>query len=445
MTINANGDEWTELSLVYITNKKARYYMRIVDKLQDYRNDGIVIGKSDDGKYYVDDGYQNVLLLAPTGYGKGVGFVIPNLLLSDDSMIVHDIKMENYVLSSGWRASQGHSIFVWEPLNPKRMTCRYNPLDWISLNDDQMITDIEKIALLLIPECPHRTHLCRPLRSLLTACILYLIAHDERPRTFGEIVRILMHDISDLFTKCVNGHHDHLHPLGKNLISYFVSMEHDKFAELVLKLLSRLELWQNPLIDYATSKSDFDIADFKTRKKTLYVGLQPKDVILLKPLMNFFYSHVLDRLAHYPEDSAASHGTILCLDEFAGIGKISGMLQLLPYSRGYRTKLLLIAENLSQIKNVYGEDGMNIITSNTATKISYGTNDYHTAETIAKLASSLSSNDVSANDVINLDSQKEIILQDRSDATVCQRLVYHKDATLSDRIMEPHLPSQITE
>ena len=38
-----------------------------------------------------------------TGSGKGVGFVILTFFFWRDSVIVHDIKLENYELTSGWR------------------------------------------------------------------------------------------------------------------------------------------------------------------------------------------------------------------------------------------------------------------------------------------------------------------------------------------------------
>lgn len=42
---------------------------------------GMLLGQDEDS-YYVADGFQHALLFAPTGSGKGVGFVIPNLLFS---------------------------------------------------------------------------------------------------------------------------------------------------------------------------------------------------------------------------------------------------------------------------------------------------------------------------------------------------------------------------
>jgi type IV secretion system protein VirD4 len=63
---------------------------------------GLIMGVTGRG-YLIADGYQHILLFAPTGSGKGVGFVIPNLLFWEDSCIAHDIKLENFELTSGYR------------------------------------------------------------------------------------------------------------------------------------------------------------------------------------------------------------------------------------------------------------------------------------------------------------------------------------------------------
>jgi type IV secretion system protein VirD4 len=52
-------------------------------------------------------------------------------LAFEESAIVHDIKMENYELTSGYRASIGHKIFMWNPLGGEGKTNCYNPLDFI--------------------------------------------------------------------------------------------------------------------------------------------------------------------------------------------------------------------------------------------------------------------------------------------------------------------------
>ncbi len=65
----------------------------------------MLLGRDKKG-FLIAGGYQHALLFAPTGSGKGVGFVIPNLLFWQDSVVVHDIKLENYELTSGYRAKK---------------------------------------------------------------------------------------------------------------------------------------------------------------------------------------------------------------------------------------------------------------------------------------------------------------------------------------------------
>src|SRR3546814_3027804 len=57
-----------------------------------FRNGVLMVGKM-----------EHVLLEAPTGSGKGVGIVIPNLLQWPDSVVVLDIKRENYEITAGFR------------------------------------------------------------------------------------------------------------------------------------------------------------------------------------------------------------------------------------------------------------------------------------------------------------------------------------------------------
>ena len=66
--------------------------------------DGLLIGRDlDTGKLLRYDGPAHLLTLAPTRAGKGVGTVIPNLLLSGRSMLVVDPKGENVRVAGAMR------------------------------------------------------------------------------------------------------------------------------------------------------------------------------------------------------------------------------------------------------------------------------------------------------------------------------------------------------
>jgi type IV secretion system protein VirD4 len=86
--------------------------------------DGVVLGKLGHD-YLRHDGPEHVLCFAPTRSGKGVGLVVPSLLAWPESAIVHDIKGQNWQLTSGFRARHGR-VLLFDPTNPK--SSAYNPL-----------------------------------------------------------------------------------------------------------------------------------------------------------------------------------------------------------------------------------------------------------------------------------------------------------------------------
>lgn len=90
--------------------------------------EGIIVGKFDRDLIRLI-GQQFLILAAPTRSGKGVGVVIPNLLSYLGPIVVLGIKLENFLLTSGWRRLMGHKIFLFNPFVEDRRTHRWNPLD----------------------------------------------------------------------------------------------------------------------------------------------------------------------------------------------------------------------------------------------------------------------------------------------------------------------------
>ena len=71
------------------------------------------------------DGPEPVFRFAPTRTGKGVGLVIPALLSWPHSVLVCDIKKENWALTDGWRR-QFSRTWRFEPTTIDSV--RFNPL-----------------------------------------------------------------------------------------------------------------------------------------------------------------------------------------------------------------------------------------------------------------------------------------------------------------------------
>lgn len=343
---------------------------------------GMLLGQDSIG-YYIADGFQHALLFAPTGSGKGVGFVIPNLLFWQDSVVVHDIKLENHQLTSGWREAQGQECYVWEPSNPDGITHCYNPIDWISTKPGQMVDDVQKISNLIMPE---KDFWNNEARSLFVGVVLYLLADPTKVKSFGEVVRTMRSDdVIYNLAVVLDTLGEAIHPVGyMNLVAFLQKADKER-SGVISTLNSSLELWANPLIDTATASSDFNVMEFKRKKTTVFVGLTPDNIQRLQKLMQVFYQQATEFLSRKMPDKSEPYGVMFLMDEFPTLGKMEQFKAGIAYFRGYRVRLFLIIQDTQQLKGTYEEAGMNSFLSNSTYRITFAANNYETANLISQL------------------------------------------------------------
>lgn len=430
--------------------------------------EGMLLGV-DHGGYFIADGFQHALLFAPTGSGKGVGFVIPNALFWQDSMIVHDIKLENYDLTSGWRAKQGQKVFVWEPANPDGITHCYNPVDWISAKPGQMVDDVQKLANLVLPKQDFWEN---EARSLLLGVILCLLADPAKIKSFGEVVRTMRSDDVVYNLSVVLDTLGHvLHPVGYMNIAAFLQKADKERSGVVSTLNSALELWANPLLDSATASSDFNIQDFKKVKHTVYVGLTPDNIQRLQKLMQIFYQQACEFFSRkMPNLKEEPYGVMMLLDEFPTLGKMEQIKAGIAYLRGYRVRLFLIIQDTQQLKGTYEDAGMNSFLSNATFRITFAANNYDTANLISQLCGnktvqqtshsnplfslniagrSTNTSDASRalllpQEVIGLPRDEQIVLIESMPPIKSKKIFYYKDKFFTKRLLPPtFVPTQV--
>lgn len=357
---------------------------------------GVLLGKYNK-KLIVADGFQHILLFAPTGSGKGVGFVIPNLLFWRDSVIVHDIKLENYELTSGWRKNNlKQKVFLWNPADPDGISHCYNPMDWISKKPGQMVDDVQKICNFLLPE---QEFWQNEARALLTGVMLYLVSgDDDKPTTLGEVVRTLRNDdVVYNLAVVLDTMGKKIHPVAyMNIASYLQKPDKER-GSVTSTANSSLELWANPLIDTTTATSDFNLHEFKVMPHTAYVGLTPDNINRLKPLMNMFYQQAAAFFTAKMPQPHEKHGVLMMMDEFPTLGKMEQFLAGIAYFRGYRVRLFLIIQDTEQLKGIYEENGMNSFLSNATYRITFAANNMETANLISQLLGNKTSKQISYN------------------------------------------------
>ena len=181
--------------------KKPKEFCKVMLGLEDgrHKNDndlfggkGVFLGYLDDGTYLRDNSKTHILCCAPTRSGKGVGHIIPTLLAWEGSVLVTDIKGENWELTSGYRkAFLGNSVFMFKPTHPD--SCHYNPLDEIRIGTPYEMNDLQLVTKILVDPTGkgsegNNAHWVNNAWDLLQGVVLHLLYakrfhNGDNPRT----------------------------------------------------------------------------------------------------------------------------------------------------------------------------------------------------------------------------------------------------------------------
>lgn len=340
--------------------------------------DGIIVGKLDGQFLFAGkEEYPHVLLAAPTGSGKGVGVVIPNLLNWNHSALVLDIKRENWELTAGFRQQHGHQVFLFDPASPTRHTHRWNPLAYVREDQATRIDDLQKIGNILFPDLqgtdPIWTASCR---SLFLGLSLYLLETPGKPATLGQLAREVYSGDDKRFKKIIKdrtANNAPLSPVCRQALEDYLHTSDNTRTSIRKTFSSRFELFLNPTIDAATSGNNFDLTAVRKQRMTVYLGITPDNLSRLAPILNLFFQQVVDlNTRTLPEhDASLKYQCLFVLDEFRSLGKLAIIAESIAFLRGYGLRLMTIFQSPAQVREAYGNDAAETYFENHQLRIVY--------------------------------------------------------------------------
>ena len=347
--------------------------------------DGVVLGRFD-GRYLRHNGPEHVLCFAPTRSGKGVGLVIPTLLTWPSSTIVHDIKGENFLLTSGFRARFG-TVLLFDPTNPE--SAAYNPLLEIRKGDCE-VRDAQNIADILVdPEgaLERRNHWEKTSHSLLVGVILHVL-YAEADKTLAGVANFLS-DPSQPIDATLNvmlatphlG--DRIHPVVASAARELLNKSENERSGVLSTTMTFLGLYRDPVVAKVTGRSDWRIRDLidGPRPVSLYLVVPPSDIARTKPLMRLVLNQIGRRLTESLDTSRQRQQLLLMLDEFAALGRLDFFESQLAFMAGYGIRGFLITQSLNQLERAYGPN--HAILDNCHVRIAFSTNDERTAKRVS--------------------------------------------------------------
>lgn len=344
----------------------------------------LVVGQKA-GQFLYFNGQQFALLAAPTRSGKGVGIVIPNLLSYQGSVVVLDIKQENFDLTSGFRARYGQSVYLFNPFAEDRRTHRWNPLSYVSRDPAFRVSDVQSIAAMLYPvsDLQKDPFWANQAQNAFVAFSLYafeqavyLAGRYEVPfaePTIGGLYRLASGRPGQEFKAYLAdlAAWPHLSASARTAFSTLLGQASETFASIMGTFKAPLNPWLNPVVDAATGGNDFDLRDVRRRKMSIYVAIQPNKLAESRLILNLFFSQLIHQnTRELPQaNPQLKHQCLLLLDEFTSIGRVDIIASAVSFMAGYNLRLMPIIQSQAQLESTYGKEDARTLMTNHALRI----------------------------------------------------------------------------
>jgi type IV secretion system protein VirD4 len=296
---------------------------------------------------------KHLLILGPSGSGKGRGFYLYNLAAYNGSFITSDPKGEGYNLTSGYR----NRVWRVAPLEPEESIC----FNWIPLARENPSLAVAMAKALLASSADGKQDFW------LDAGVSFLSALFAHAATFDSPTPAAMYDFltykpkgSDLtYATLTNALLSSPNPYARQLISFFARADQKLQASIVIGVGIMLNWLADPKVRRFTSASiePIDFGELRRKQIGVYYCVNERDVATLKPLSALFFTLALyqlkDRVTGIEEGK--EQPVCLFLDELANIGRIPNLEVEVAVIRGRNIALALGLQSIAQLETVYGK------------------------------------------------------------------------------------------
>lgn len=386
-------------------------------------------------------GTGHLITFGSTRSGKGTGQILTNLLNWQGSVVVLDIKGENYQRSAGQRASTSETGFhqavyrfspfedhtdVWNPLLSIRTRLDGTPLNFLERCQEE--EDARYLANLIITPSGHQSDQFweQKAKSLLVGLLLHVRTADlatEPPtedtqhlvyaRSLYEVARLAALDndnFCDLLgdmresTRCL------INLVGTSFEGY-LAHEGKLGQSIKASLLQHLEVWSYERLHRATYQADsaapgaepapnaFEFATLRNGATSVYLVIPPEYLSEYRSVLRILIGCAIRQLkesyvsARTHPEYAQQPPVLFLLDEFPQLAYMAPIEEGLTYLAGYDIRLWLFLQDINQLKTYYPNSWESFL-ANTEFKCFFGVNDINTAKLVSEMTGTINAGDV---------------------------------------------------
>lgn len=453
----------------------------------DPKNPGakILLGVLDNHLIGVEDD-RHMITVAGSRSGKGVSMIIPNLLFYRGSMLVIDPKGELASITARRRAEGlKQKVYVLDPFERtadyiKAWRAAFNPMTILTEDNKNIVEDAGLIADALVVPSGGDVHWDESAKNFIEGVILHVATC---PDYEGRRNLITVRDALMMGAKVTYGGQTEDGMDGLNI----QMMDNDALGGIIRA--AAVDLFEKPpnemgsvlssvrrhtsFLGFPAMKSvleghDFDLTDMKTAKEgvTIYLCLPAGRMGTCNRWLRLFVNLALEAMER--EQTKPEVPVLLCLDEFATLGRMEQVEVAAGQIAGFGCKLWPILQDLGQLQSLY-KDRWQTFMGNAGILQCFGNNDVQTLEYISrrlgkttmmvKRTSELTqeqrmqgatgkSEGPEVHDLITAEEagrffarddrlKRQLIMRPGKDPMVLTRLVYHEDPVFKGLFDDP--------
>jgi type IV secretion system protein VirD4 len=373
--------------------------------------DGLLIGRNPHtGRLLRYDGPAHLITLAPTRAGKGVGTVIPNLLAVERSVLVIDPKGENARIAGEARRRFG-TVHVLDPFEVSGMpSAAYNPLDRLTPDSLDLGEEAASLTEALVMDPPGQVseaHWNEEAKAILGGLIMFCVCHEVQNRRSLATVREYLTLPPDRLRALLElmQDSDGAGGLIARAANRFLGKADREAASVMSNAQRHTHFLDSPRIAKVLSRSDFHFSDLRHRITSVFLVLPPNRMDAYSRWLRLLVSQALQDIArdaevsqrpvaaqndaHKPSQRLKASNptlgpTLFLLDEFAALGRLEAVERAMGLMAGYGLQLWPILQDMSQLKDLYGERAGTFI-ANAGVQQVFGVNDFETAKWLSQM------------------------------------------------------------
>jgi type IV secretion system protein VirD4 len=378
----------------------------------------------------VDDSESHVLVIAPTGAGKGRNFIIPNLLTCEAPAIVLDIKGEAARVTARCRRDMGHEVVILDPFHivadePSSL----NPLDRVTSNPESVADEAFMLASLVSEGLrgskePFWDDLAE---NLIAGLFAYVATSDETvSRTLGKVWNLLASDDVPYAMAVLLDKTPKMHVFARQQLAAFFAHEGEKVRSSVLSVAQQhMRIFASQGVQRAVAATSFDLAKVQSGAPlTIYIVVPPNKIVSHGALIRLWLSTLLGVITE--RTVAPERPTIFMVDELAQLGGLRAFKEAVTLLRGYGLRCCLFLQSHAQLKALYPLDH-EAITENCGVIVTFG----HTSMGMSRPMADMLG-DISADALFSMTSEQIAVHVPRNPTVIARRLDYLADGLFAD-------------